>query len=128
MYNVQLSWYPFSNGEQFWLCKTDISCITTCCSQVAALKEHQKTIGEHQDDAEAWSSTPTTTFDLAKFEAWLAAEKVWFEPLFRDCRDAKRRVTLQKGPKPKAKAAPNPGRSESDSEDEVSEGHTPTTS
>ena len=93
--------------------------------EVLALQGHDHELRDHFATCTSWVETPVESFDLDDFDTWLDNDKSWFKTVEHDCRDAKRRVSLQKGPKAKA-AQVKAAKLESGSEDEVSEEDEPT--
>lgn len=91
----------------------------TFLTQVEALNKHQDELLGHVENADAWSQKPLSSIDADECNSFLDEEKAWVSMVEHDCRDAKRRVNLKKGPKPKA--APKPTGEESGSDDEVSD-------
>lgn len=70
-------------------------------SEVDALKEHKTSLATHFGPADDWSQKFPSEIDVDVFNGWLDQEKEWVKTIEHDCRDAKRRVNLQKGPRPK---------------------------
>ena len=73
--------------------------------QVRSLEKHAQWIPEKADRAYAKSNTPQSEVDPNDFHAWVDQEKVSLALVETDIRDAKRRVTLTKGPKRRTAAA-----------------------
>ena len=107
---------------------TSIKIYFLTCSSVpkeVALQSYEKELPDHFAKADEWAQKQTDSFDVDAFDEWLDAEKKWVSQVVHDCKDAKRRVGLAKGPKPKPKSAP-PKTDESASDEAESESVEPT--
>ena len=83
------------------------------------MKKHSKEVSGQQDAAQEKASQPASELDMDAMQEWLEAKKPILKTFETDLRDAKRRISVAKGPKPKEDAAA-PVEGEGRSEDESS--------
>ena len=96
--------------------------------EVSALKGHVDDLDNRVRDAERFAGTNIEAVEIEEFNQWVDLQKDWFNMVSRDVSDAKRRVSLTKGPAKVRKSkvdkpvvAAEPADDDVSAEEEVSE-------
>lgn len=87
--------------------------------EVQALKKHSSYVADESDEAHEKASQPLSEIDLDAMQTWLETKKPILKTLETDLRDAKRRISVAKGPKTRQAAAPDNGEGRSEDESSV---------
>ena len=83
--------------------------------QVRTLGKHEKQCPEYHSAALDKSNTPQSEVHVDELHAWIDTQKPYLKEVETDVRDAKRRVSLAKGPKKKATTPAEGSASENES-------------
>lgn len=89
--------------------------------KVRVLRKHEQSLPEHFAEANEKASIPLSELDVDDTHGWIETQKPYVHEVETDIRDAKRRVTLAKGPK-KRNQEPAGSVSSNDNDDESAEG------
>ena len=91
--------------------------LTLSLIKVRVLRNHDQSLPAHFDEANARASIPLSELDVDDIHDWIETKKTYLKDVETDIRDAKRRVTLAKGPK-KRNQEPAGSISSNDNDDE----------
>lgn len=70
-------------------------------SQVKALQSHREPALDGFHASEEKLAVPMSDVNLAEFRSFIEVQKADAAPIETDCKDAKRRINVAKGPRPK---------------------------